>query len=102
MLEILKNLGWRIFSKLFPYSRKLASWTAFKAQKGGSTLECMGFIVGADATFRSIEERLQQSLARSQVISKFHLKRAPETEKTLQPLWTVLAETRAIDVKKQF
>lgn len=58
-----------------------------------------GFIVGADATFRSIEERLQQALTRSQAISKFHLKRAIETQKkTLQPLWTVLAETGAIDV----
>ena len=57
-----------------------------------------GFIVGADATFRSIEDRLQQSLLRSQSISKFHLKRAVETQKkTLQPLWTVLAETGAVD-----
>lgn len=58
-----------------------------------------GFIVGADATFRSIEDRLQQSLVRSQSISKFHLKRAIETQKkTLQSLWTVLAETGAVNL----
>lgn len=58
-----------------------------------------GFIVGANATFRPIEERLQRTLEHSQAISKFQLKRALETQKkTLQPLWTALAETKAIDL----
>jgi hypothetical protein len=57
-----------------------------------------GYIVGADATFRPIEERLRQSLIRSQSINKFQLKRATEAQKkTLQPLWAVLAETKAVD-----
>ena len=58
-----------------------------------------GFIVGANATFRSIEERLERALERSEAINKFQLKRALETQKkTLQPLWTVLAETKAVNV----
>jgi len=58
-----------------------------------------GFIVGASATFRSIEERLERALERSEAINKFQLKRALETQKkTLQPLWTVLAETKAVNV----
>lgn len=57
-----------------------------------------GFIVGASATFRSIEERLERALERSEAMNKFQLKRALETQKkTLQPLWTVLAETKAIE-----
>ncbi|MCP4396990.1 MAG: DUF4388 domain-containing protein [bacterium] len=57
-----------------------------------------GLIVGADASFRSIEERLQRTLAHSAAISKFQLQRALETQKkTSQPLWTVLAETKSID-----
>ena len=48
-----------------------------------------GLIVGADATFRPIEERIEQSLVQSQQISKFQLKRAKEKQKkTSQPLWT--------------
>ena len=59
-----------------------------------------GFIVGANATFRSIEERLERALERSEAINKFQLKRALETQKkTLQPLWTVLAETNAVNVE---
>lgn len=59
-----------------------------------------GFIVGANATFRSIEERLERALERSEAINKFQLKRALETQKkTLQPLWTVLAETKAVNVE---
>lgn len=59
-----------------------------------------GFIVGSDATFRPIEERLQQSLVRSGKISKFDLKRATENQKkTLRPLWTVLAEIDVVDIK---
>ena len=58
-----------------------------------------GFIVGADATFRPIEERLQQSLVRSGKINKFQLKKATENQKkTLQPLWTVLAELGEVDL----
>ncbi len=58
-----------------------------------------GFIVGADATFRSIEERLSRTLTHSDAINKFQLKRALETQKkTSQPLWTVLAETKAMDI----
>ncbi|GAK54563.1 conserved uncharacterized protein [Candidatus Moduliflexus flocculans] len=58
-----------------------------------------GFIVGASATFRSIEERLERALEHSEAINKFQLKRALETQKkTLQPLWTVLAETKAVNV----
>ncbi len=58
-----------------------------------------GFIVGADATFRPIEERLYRTLAHSDAINKFQLKRALETQKkTSQPLWTTLAETKAIDI----
>jgi len=56
-----------------------------------------GFIVGGDASGRPIEERVQQTLARSQAVSKFQLTRALETQKkTLQPLWTVLVETNAV------
>lgn len=52
-----------------------------------------GLIVGSDATFRPLEERLQQSLVQSQQLSKFQLKRATETQKkTHQPLWTILGE----------
>ncbi len=59
-----------------------------------------GFIVGADATFRPIEERLQQSLVRSGKINKFQLKKATENQKkTLQPLWTILAELGEVDPK---
>ena len=59
-----------------------------------------GLIVGADASFRSIEERLQRALAHSSAISKFQLQRALETQKkTAQPLWTVLAETKSIDIQ---
>ncbi len=58
-----------------------------------------GFIVGTSATFRSIEERLERALERSEAINKFQLKRALETQKkTLQPLWTVLAETKAVSL----
>ena len=58
-----------------------------------------GLIVGADATFRPIETRLQQSLVRSQSISKFQLKRATETQKkTHQPLWSILAEGGAVEI----
>ena len=58
-----------------------------------------GFIVGVNATFRSIEERLERALERSEAMNKFQLKRALETQKkTLQPLWTVLAETNAINI----
>ncbi len=57
-----------------------------------------GFIVGADATFRPVEERLRQSLVRSGKISKFDLKRATESQKkTLRPLWTVLVELNIVD-----
>ncbi len=59
-----------------------------------------GFIVGADATFRPVEERVQQSLLRSGKINKFQLKKATENQKkTLQPLWTVLAELGDVNPK---
>lgn len=58
-----------------------------------------GLIVGADASFRPIEERLEQSLVQSQQLSKFQLKRATEKQKkTHQPLWTALAEVGEIDI----
>jgi len=58
-----------------------------------------GLIVGTNATFRPIEERLEQSLVQSQQISKFQLKRAKENQKkTSQPLWTALAEGGDIDL----
>ena len=58
-----------------------------------------GLIVGADATFRPIEERVEQSLVQSEQISKFQLKRAKEKQKkTSQPLWTALAEGGEIDL----
>ncbi len=57
-----------------------------------------GLIVGADASFRPIEERLEQSLVQSNRLSKFQLKRATENQKkTHQPLWTALAEVGDID-----
>lgn len=58
-----------------------------------------GLIVGADADFRRIEERIEQSLVQSQQLTKFQLKRASENQKkTHQPLWTALAELGDVDV----
>jgi hypothetical protein len=58
-----------------------------------------GLIVGADATFRPIEERVEQSLVQSEQISKFQLKRAKEKQKkTSQLLWTALAEGGDVDL----
>jgi competence protein ComGC len=57
-----------------------------------------GMIVGADASFRPIEERLEQTLVQSQQLTKFQLKRATENQKkTHQPLWTALAELGDVD-----
>ncbi|MDY0092803.1 MAG: DUF4388 domain-containing protein [Candidatus Vecturithrix sp.] len=96
----IKEFGLADIFQIISLQQKTGELTVESPEGKVKILVEQGFIVGADATFRSIEERLQQSLARSQVISKFHLKRALETQKkTFQPLWTVLAETRAIDVK---
>jgi hypothetical protein len=96
----IKEFGLADIFQIISLQQKTGELTVESPEGKVKILVEQGFIVGADATFRSIEERLQQSSARSQVISKFHLKRALETQKkTFQPLWTVLAETRAIDVK---
>jgi len=57
-----------------------------------------GMIVGADASFRQVENRLGQVLVRSGRVTKFQLKRALDRQrKTLQPLGTVLAELGEIN-----
>lgn len=57
-----------------------------------------GFIVGGDASFRPIAERLEQALVRSQNVSKFHMKRAIDSQKkTAFPLWTILSALDGVD-----
>jgi hypothetical protein len=59
-----------------------------------------GVVIGADASFRQVENRLGQVLVRSGKITKFQLKRALDRQKkTLQPLGTVLAELGDIDIE---
>jgi hypothetical protein len=95
----IKEFGLADIFQIISLQQKTGELTVEGADGKVTILVEQGFIVGADATFRSIEDRLQQSLLRSQSISKFHLKRAVETQKkTLQPLWTVLAETGAVSI----
>jgi hypothetical protein len=93
----IKEFGLADIFQIVSLQQKTGTLTV-ESEKGKVTvLLDKGFIVGADATSRPIEQRLEQSLVRSGTITKFQLRRATENQKkTLQPLWTVLAETGEI------
>ncbi|PID55794.1 hypothetical protein CSB45_14370 [candidate division KSB3 bacterium] len=95
----IKEFGLADIFQIISLQQKTGS-LGVKGKEGNvSILLEKGLIVGADADFRPIGERLQRALTHSSAISKFQLRRAIETEKkTSQPLWTILAETKAIDI----
>jgi competence protein ComGC len=95
----IKEFGLADIFQIVSLQKKTGTLTIESATGKVTVLLEKGLIVGADATFRPIEERLEQALVRSQQISKFQLTRAKEAQKkTLQPLWTALAETGGIDL----
>ena len=96
----IKEFGLADIFQIVSLQQKTGSLTVEGKEGKVTILLEKGLIVGADASFRSIEERLQRALSHSSAISKFQLQRAIETQKkTSQPLWTVLAETKSIDIK---
>jgi len=95
----IKEFGLADIFQIVSLQQKTGVLTIEGAEGKASILLENGLIVGADATFRPTEERLEQSLTQSQQISKFQLKRATESQKkTHQPLWTVLAEMGDVDL----
>ena len=95
----IKEFGLADIFQIVSLQQKTGVLTVESSQGKVTVLLEKGLIVGADATFRPIEERLEQSLVQSQQITKFQLKRATEKQKkTHQPLWTALAEVGEIDV----
>lgn len=94
----IKEFGLADIFQIVSLQQKTGILTVEHAQQKVTVLLEKGLIVGADANFRPIEERLGQSLLQSHQISKFQLKRATENQKkTHQPLWTALAEVGDID-----
>ena len=96
----IKEFGLADIFQIVSLQQKTGVLTVEGSQGKVTVLLEKGLIVGADATFRPIEERLEQSLVQSQQITKFQLKRATEKQKkTHQPLWTALAEVGEIDIE---
>jgi hypothetical protein len=94
----IKEFGLADIFQIVSLQKKTGALTIHGSAGKVTVLLEKGLIVGADATFRPIEDRLEQVLVKSQQISKYQLTRAKETQKkTLQPLWTALAETGGIE-----
>lgn len=94
----IKEFGLADIFQIVSLQQKTGILTVESSQGKVTVLLEKGLIVGADASFRPIEERLEQSLVQSNRLSKFQLKRATENQKkTHQPLWTALAEVGDID-----
>jgi hypothetical protein len=94
----IKEFGLADIFQIVSLQQKTGVLTVENAKNKVTVLLEKGLIVGADASFRPVEERLQQSLLQSHQISKFQLKRATETQKkTHQPLWSTLAELKVLD-----
>lgn len=94
----IQEFGLADIFQIVSLQQKTGELTVKSSQGTVTVLLDKGLIVGADATFRPIEERLEQSLLQSGQLSKFQLKRATENrKKTHQPLWTALAEVGDID-----
>jgi len=95
----IKEFGLADIFQIVSLQQKTGVLTVESSQGTVAVLLEKGLIVGANASFRPIEERLEQSLIQGNQISKFQLKRATENQrKTHQPLWTALAEVGDIDV----
>ncbi len=94
----IKEFGLADIFQIVSLQQKTGVLTVESSQGKVTVLLEKGLIVGADASFRPIEERLEQSLIQSNQLSKFQLKRATENQKkTHQPLWTALADVGDID-----
>lgn len=95
----IKEFGLADIFQIVSLQQKTGVLTVESSQGTVAVLLEKGLIVGANASFRPIEERLEQSLIQGNQLSKFQLKRATENQrKTHQPLWTALAEVGDIDV----
>jgi hypothetical protein len=94
----IKEFGLADIFQIVSLQQKTGELIVESSQGNVTVLLDKGLIVGADASFRPIEERLEQSLLQSHQLTKFQLKRARENQKkTHQPFWTALAEVGDID-----